>query len=98
MQPSLSLMPSHRSYYEDPNLAVAWAPGGLPRARLYLLEGSVHVVAQQSPAEQQLVEHGAFPVADLTFEAPTPRKVDATVHAADVHEAAKHYSRLSIHN
>jgi hypothetical protein len=91
-------MPSHRSHYEDPNLAAAWTPGSLPRARLYLLEGRTHVVAQQSPAEQQLLECGAFPVADLTFEAPVPRRLDAVVHAMDVRDAATHYTRLSIRN
>jgi hypothetical protein len=55
-------------------------------------------VAQQSPAEQQLLECGAFPVADLTFEAPVPRRLDAVVHAMDVRDAATHYTRLSIRN
>ncbi len=91
-------MPSHRSHYEDPNLAVAWVPGSLPRARLYLLDGRVHVVARQSPAEQQLMEHGAFPIADLTFEAPARRRTEATVQAVDVREATAHYHRLSVGN
>lgn len=91
-------MQSQRSHYEDPHLAVAWAPGGLPRARMYLLEGRTHVVAQQSPAEQQLVERGAFPVADLTFDAPVQQGPGATVRPIDVRAVASQISRVSIRN
>ena len=92
--------PAHRSHYEDPNLAVAWAPGGLPRACMYWLEGRTHVVAQQSPAERLLQERGAFPVAILSFDEPAREHVaaDSTIRTLPARDAAERYGRVSGRN
>lgn len=55
------------SPYEFPIPGPAWTRGTGMVAGVFLLEGRCHVVAQESPAERDLLERGALQVAILHF-------------------------------
>lgn len=91
-------MQSHPWHYEEPT--IAWRPGGLPRAGVYLLDGRTHVVAQRSPAERDLLERGAFPVAVLSFDgSPAERPIpDGDIRAIGVREAVERFGHGAARN
>ncbi len=86
--------------YELPVPGSAWATKVELGAGIYFLEGRTYVAGHSSPAEQRLLERGAFLLASLRFERELLEgsHPDCTVQPLDTRQAVMHFGGISWRN
>lgn len=82
-------MKRKKPQYEFPVAGVAWTKGAGTPAGVFFLDGRCHLVAESSPAQDELLAQGALHIATVRFDGPV---VETTFPGRPVRNLPAHFA------